>query len=74
MVVVDDFAVVKNGKIKETNLTVANTAYKCIVVIHLLLTGKRFHFTVLLEMLDYCRLPLVNWSKSRDTESSFVNT
>ena len=58
MVMVCDFAVVGDGRVKWASLTVANAAYYCIVMVRLLLTGKRSHFAVLLEMLDYFRFPL----------------
>ena len=58
VVMVGEFAVVKNGRIKWTGLTVANATYHCIVMICLLLTGKKSHFAVLFEILDNIRLPL----------------
>ena len=58
VIVVRDFAVVGNGRVEWTGLSVANAAYQCIVKVNLLLTSKRSHFTVLLEIFDYFRFPL----------------
>ena len=57
-VVVGDFAVVRNSRNKWTGLTVANVAYLCIVLVHLLLNYQRSHFAVLVEMVDDFCLPL----------------
>ena len=57
VVMVCDFTVVGNGRVKWAGLTVANATYYSIVMICLLLTGKRSHFAILFEMLDYFRLP-----------------
>ena len=58
VIMVRDFAVVRDGRVEWTGLSLVNAAYQCIFVIHLLLTRKRFQFTVLLEMLDYFAFPL----------------
>ena len=57
-VLVCDFALVGDGSVKGAGLTMANASNHCIFMICLLLRGKRSHFAVLLEMLDYFCPPI----------------
>ena len=58
VVMVGDFAIVWDSRVEWAGLTVANATDHFIAMISLLLTRKRSHFTVLLEMLYYFCHPL----------------
>ena len=49
MVVVSDFAIVGTGRVEGRFLTAINATHNCIVIVRLLLTGKRPHFAVVLR-------------------------
>ena len=57
MVVVNDFAIVGTGRVEGSVLTATNATQNCIVMVRLLLTGKRHHFAVYLEVFDNISLP-----------------
>ena len=52
MVVVSDFAIIGTGRVEETVLTASNLIQNCIVMVRLLLTGKRPHFAVYFVVID----------------------
>ena len=57
MVVVSDFAIIGTGRVEGSVLTATNATHNCIVMVRLLLTGKRPHSAVYLEVFNNVCLP-----------------
>ena len=57
MIVVSDFAIVGTGRVEGSVLTATDATHNCIVMVRLLLTEKRPHFAVYIQVFNNVCLP-----------------